>query len=201
MKKAIYSLIIAGLLASCGGKNNTSKERVSGEEYKTIDGVDFPLTLKHDSTELVLNGVGVRTFLFVKVYVGGLYIHKKNYDAEVIIAEDEPAIIRLHAVSRAFTSERMAKTVREQFKKSNADQFEALRPRIDILCNRLAQETIEVGDECDLWYTPNEGLRFLKNGKDINILIPGLDFKQALFRNFISDIPADEALKKGFLGL
>jgi len=58
-----------------------------------------------------------------------------------------------------------------------------------------------VGDECEISYTPNEGIRVSKNGKDLNILISGLDFKRALWGDWLSDNPADEDLKKGMLGL
>ena len=198
MKKIIFSLLIVGALASCGGNEEKSENK---EGYTTIEGASFPTELSIDSTKLVLNGVGLRKFLFIKVYVAGLYLPKKNRDEIVVIDADEPSVLRLHAISRAFTSERMANTVREQFEKSNKGHTAELQTRIDILCNRLAQETIELGDECDISYTPDEGIRFAKNGKDLNILLSGLDFKKALWNNFLGENPAEEGLKKGLLGL
>ena len=202
MKKVIYSLLVVGFLASCGGGNKTNEEELSGVEHiTTIEGINFPTVLSQDTTKLVLNGGGVRSFLFIKVYVCGLYLPAKNHDAKSIINANEPSIIRLHAVSRAFTSERMADVVREQFEKSNPGHGPELNTRIDMLCNRLGEETIQKGDECDIWYTPKEGIRFFKNGKDINIQLTGLDFKQALWTNWLGENPADEDLKKGLLGL
>lgn len=201
MKKIFYSFLVLGILSSCGGSTTEQESTKLEEEHITVEGVDLPTILKKDSTDLILNGAGVRSYLFIKVYVGGLYLPAKNHNAEEIIEADEPSIIRLHAISRAFTSERMANTVREQFEKSNKGHTAELQTRIDILCNRLAEENIQKGDECDISYTPNEGIRFYKNGKDINIQLTGLDLKQALWRNFIGDNPADEDLKKAFLGL
>lgn len=198
MKKIAYSFLILGLLASCGEPKKEAKGTEG--EYITIEGVNFPPELSQNSTKLFLNGAGTHAFLFIKIYVAGLYIPTKNYNAEEIIAEDEPSIIRLHAVSRAFISGRLSAAVREQFK-SNEEHLEEFQTRMDIMCNRLAAEVIQVGDQLDIAYTPGEGVRFFKNGKDINMLIPGLDFKQALFRTFLSDHPADEALKKAMLGL
>jgi hypothetical protein len=200
MKKAIYSFLLIGFLASCGEENKTNEESPK-EQHVTIEGVNLPTTLKQDTTELVLNGVGVRTFLFIKVYVCGLYLPAKNQSAKEIIDADEPSTIRLHAVSRAFTSERMADVVREQFEKSNAGHGPELDTRIDMMCKRLAEENIQKGDECDIKYTPNEGIRFFKNGKDINIQLTGLDFKQALWKNWLGEVCADDNLKKGMLGL
>ena len=200
MKKVIYSFLMLGVLASCGG-DKTAEENMIEEEHVTVEGVNLPTSFSQDSTKLVLNGAGVRSYLFIKVYVAGLYLPTKNHNAEEIIEADEPSMIRMHAVSRAFTSERMANTVREQFEKSNKGHTAELQTRIDMLCNRLAEENIQKGDECDIRYTPNEGIRFFKNGKDINILLTGLDLKQALWRNYIGETPADEDLKKGLLGL
>jgi Chalcone isomerase-like len=197
MKKIIFSLLIVGGLTSCGGNEEATENK---EGFVTLEGASFPTELSLDSTKLVLNGTGLRKFLFIKVYVAGLYLPEKNRDEIKVIDADEPSVLRLHAISRAFTSERMANTVREQFEKSNKGHTAELQTRIDILCNRLAQETIEVGDECDISYTPNEGIRFAKNGKDINILLSGLDFKKALWNNFLGEIPAEEDLKKGLLG-
>src|ERR1019366_1360468 len=190
-----------GVLTSCGGENKTNEEALSGEEHVAIEGINFPTTLSNDTTKLVLNGGGVRTFLFIKIYVCGLYLPAKNHDAKSIMEADEPSTIRLHVVSRAFTSERMADVVRTQFEKSNPGRTAEFKTRIDMLCNRLAGEVIQKGDECDIQYTPNEGIRFFKNGKDINMLLSGLDFKQALWGNWLSNNPADEEMKKGMLGL
>lgn len=200
MKRVFYSFLVLGVLASCSS-DKTKEENTIEEEHITIEGVDLPTKLKQDSTELVLNGGGTRTYLFIKVYVAGLYIPVKNHNANEIIEADEPSIIRLHILSRAFTSGMMASVVRSQFEKSNQGRIPELKSRIDILCNRLAEETIQKGDECDISYTPNEGIRFYKNGKDMNILLTGLDFKQAQLKNYLSDICAEEDLKKGMLGL
>ena len=201
MKKVIYSILALGLLASCSGGNQTNEDTSTVAEHATIEGVNLPTKLSLNKTELILNGAGVRSFLFIKIYVGGLYLPAKTHDPKEIINADEPSVIRFHAISRAFTSERMAKTVREQFEKSNPGKTAEFKTRLDILCDMLAKETIQIGDECDISYTPNEGIRVSKNGKDLNILLSGLDFKKALWSDWLSDIPADESLKKAMLGL
>ncbi len=44
-------------------------------------GVDLPDTAQVGSTTLVLNGMGLRTKMMVKVYVAGLYVTQKTSDA------------------------------------------------------------------------------------------------------------------------
>lgn len=200
MKKLIYSFMLVTALASCS--SNTQEKPVGNpDDFVNIEGVNFPKEIKKGDTTLVLNGGGVRTFLFIKVYVGAIYLPEKSTNPDHIIEADEPQIIRLHAVSRAYTSARMASTVRDQFEKSNKGNTAPFQSRLDIMLEKLANEDIQVGDMLDIAYTPEEGLNFYKNGKSVNIQITGLDFKQALWRDWLSDSPADESLKKGMLGL
>lgn len=202
MKKVVYSFIVLILLVSCGSEQKTNEGAYNGEgENVTIEEVKFPTKLKLAETELVLNGGGVRKLYFFKIFVAGLYLPVKSHDAQIIINADEPSIIRLHAVSKAITSERLSDAIQERLNEVTKGQGEKFQSRIDLMREKLKQEKIEIGDECDICYTPNEGIRLLKNGKDLNVLITGLDFKQALWANWMGENPADENLKKGLLGL
>lgn len=48
-----------------------------GYAQMTVNGVSLPAKLKTSSTELTLNGAGVRKKAFFKVYVLGLFLKKK----------------------------------------------------------------------------------------------------------------------------
>ena len=71
-----------------------------------IEGVEMPDTLEAGKYGLILNGAGVRTKLFMDLYVAGLYLKAKSSDAETILAADEPMAIRLEIVSGMITSEK-----------------------------------------------------------------------------------------------
>jgi Chalcone isomerase-like len=198
MKKIIYSFLFLGLLTACGGENKTVEE----VDHFTIEGVSLPKKLSLGQTELILNGAGVRKITFFKIFVAGLYLPKKSQNPTEIIEADEPSVFRLHAVSKAITPERLSKTIQERFEKfTKGDKNSIYQSRIDLLTDILKKDPILVGDECDIAYTPNEGIRLIKNGKDLNVLIKGLDFKKILWGNWLSETPADENLKKGLLGL
>ncbi len=55
-----------------------------------------------DGTDLVLNGMGLRTKAFAKVYVTGLYAEAKSTDAAKIVATDAagrgPTAVEAHSV-------------------------------------------------------------------------------------------------------
>ena len=49
-------------------------------QAKTIAGVNIPNTIFHSeqSTKLILNGVGIRTKFVFDIYIGSLYLEKKQ---------------------------------------------------------------------------------------------------------------------------
>jgi hypothetical protein len=55
------------------------------------------------------------------------------------------------------------------------------------------------GDVYEFVYDPGEGVRTVLEGRTAGI-IPGLDFKQALFGVWLGKRPADATLKQGLLG-
>ena len=198
MKKAIFLFSIIGILSSCSGD---TKEKNS-ENSVIIEGVALPRVLYQGDTALVLNGGGVRSALFIKVYVGGLYLLDKTHNGEEIVNADKPSIIRMAIISHAFTSKMMSRAVRNKCEESAEGNIAPFQSRLNLLCGILDTVTVNKGDVLDLWYTPNEGISFYRNGKDQNILVKGLDFKQLLFKNWLSEThPAGESLRKGMLGL
>ena len=74
---------------------------------KKIAGIEMPDTMEIAGASLSLNGAGVRTKMFMDIYVGGLYLVTSNSNAAQIIGADEPMSIRLHMVSGLITSEAM----------------------------------------------------------------------------------------------
>ncbi len=63
-----------------------------------IGGVQMPDTLKLDGENLVLNGAGLRTKFFFKIYAGGLYLPRPSADATAVIGADEPMLVRMHFI-------------------------------------------------------------------------------------------------------
>ncbi|HEY1965075.1 MAG TPA: chalcone isomerase family protein, partial [Acidobacteriaceae bacterium] len=56
----------------------------------TLAGVTLPDTAQVGGKTLVLNGLGLRTKMMVKVYVAGLYLEQKSSDPNAIIKADAP---------------------------------------------------------------------------------------------------------------
>jgi hypothetical protein len=148
---------------------------------------------------LVLNGAGIRTRIFLDVYVGGLYLMEKGTDAAAIIEADEPMAIGLRIVTGLITNDRMQKSIEEGFQKSTGGNTAPIREKIDALIDVYAEE-INDGDVFELVYLPGQGLLVYKNGVNTATIECGLPFKRALFGIWLSDRPVQTGLKRGMLG-
>jgi hypothetical protein len=165
---------------------------------KEIAGVDMPDSIAAGNEVLVLNGAGIRTKLFIKAYVGGLYIKQKFSDASTIINADEAMAVKLHIISKLITSKRMEENTREGFNNSTNGNTAPYKDRIDAFISTF-KENIKIGDVYDIIYTPAEGTKVYKN-KELKCTAKGLDFKKVLFGIWLGNKPAGKELKAGMLG-
>jgi len=166
----------------------------------TLNGVTLPAKLKQETTELVLNGGGIRTKIFFKLYTAGLYVQAKSKNGNEIASADKPTAIRLTITSGMVDSEKMSEAIKEGFGKSMKGNTAPLQTQINEFIGTFKKEAIKEGDNYELWYLPGTGVKAFKNGK-LQTTIAGLDFKKALFGIWLSDDPVDSDLKEGLLGL
>ena len=108
-------------------------------------GVTLPDSATIGSTDLALNGLGVRkaTMFKVDVYVAGLYLPQKSTDAAAIVSANEAWRLELHFVHDADASD-IRKAFNDGFKSVAGDNLEALQPRIDTLNAQMVD--VKVGD-------------------------------------------------------
>jgi hypothetical protein len=168
-------------------------------DARRVAGVDVPETLESGGASLVLNGAGIRTSLFLDVYVGGLYLEQRSVDAAAIIDADEPMAIGLWIVTGLISNERMQKFIEEGFQQSTRGNTAPIREKIDALIGVYAEE-IDDGDVFELVYLPEQGLNVYKNGSYTTTIACGLSFKRAFFGIWLSDRPVQTSLKRGLLG-
>jgi len=162
-----------------------------------LDGI--PASIKTGGTNLVLNGAGQRTKFIITVYNAGLYLQKKNGDANKIIAANEPMAIRMKIKSGFASAEKMKAALLKGFNKSTGGNTAPIQPQINQLLGAAFQGKISKGDVFDLVYTPGGGTQVLKNAKSMTV-VRGLPIKQALFGIWLSARPAQGSLKSEMLG-
>jgi len=161
-----------------------------------LAGVTMPDSLQVGNTTLVLNGLGLRTKIIVKVYVAGLYLPRKSADAEGIVKADAPRRLVMQFV-RNVSKKQVAEAFTDSFHDNAPDAKKTVG--VDIEHFMAALEPLKQGDQMIFTYIPDVGTTFAINGKD-KLTIPGLGFSQALFSVWLGPYPPTAGLKKGLLG-
>ncbi|GAB6095407.1 chalcone isomerase family protein [Desulfatiferula olefinivorans] len=159
---------------------------------------DLPGTIKAGDSDLVLNGSGVRTKMFLDLYVAGLYVPQKTNDVVSLLQSEDKLGIKLQIISKLITSEKMSEATREGFEKSTNGNTAPIQAKIDEMINVFSSE-IKIDDIYDMVYEPGVGTNIFKNGT-LAKTIPGEDFKKALFGIWIGDNPVQEKLKSSLAG-
>ncbi len=164
---------------------------------REVAGVEFPDAISVGGRELRLNGAGVRTKFFVKVYAGGLYLAEPSQDAGAIVAADAPKRVRM-VFLREVDRKKIMDTYREGFRNnSGGPALEALLAKLDRIAPALVD--MKKGAEMFVTYVPGEGTTVAAAG-GTPVTVEGKDFADAMFRNWLGSHPADADLKKKLLG-
>lgn len=163
--------------------------------------VHFDDTITVAGEKLVLNGAGVRTKVFFKIYALGLYLaDQQTTTADVLAAAGarRVAITMLRDVStedfgKAFTDGLNANTGKDE-----RTRFLAQTMQFGSVFGQI--QTLKKGEQLLFDWLPGEGTQCYLNGKKIGGVIPELAFYNAVLRIWLGDKPADYALKLALLG-
>jgi hypothetical protein len=159
--------------------------------------VELPPTLTVHGQELVLNGSGVRTYLRIPMYAGGLYLTSPSSDADAIIAADEPMVVRMHIIYGRLTGKQMVRAIDRGFARATGGDTEPFVDELAMLLSSL--EIVTTGDVVDIYHQPGQGLGVLLNG-EFKGEVDNLDFKRAVFAIWLGPDPVQAKLKRAMLG-
>ena len=165
-----------------------------------VEGVKLADKVQLGGSDLTLNGAGVRTRVFFKVYVGALYLQQKAGSTDAVLGDAGPKRIAMHMM-RDLAAEQLFSALNDGLKNNLAPgELAKLEPQVKQLEGIFnALKAAKNGDVILLDYLPGAGTRVTVNG-EAKGAIPGEDFYRALLRIWLGDQPADGALKKAMLG-
>lgn len=166
-----------------------------------VEGVKFEPTIQLGGQPLQLNGAGVRTRAFFKVYAAGLYVPQKANSASVLLGQKGPRRVAI-GMLRNVDADTFVGALNDGLKANLSEQQMAgFKAQIDALnANIKAVGELKKGDLVNFDFSPEAGTRIYVNGQPRGAAIPGEGFYEAVLRIWIGDKPADTDLKKGMLG-
>lgn len=162
-----------------------------------FEGVKIPDTVQAGGKTLALNGNGLRTKLFFKVYVASLYLENKSGDANAVVNADTVKRVRM-TMLRDLTKDQIAEAIREGFEKNAKPQMPKLKERMESFISQIPA-SVKKGEILELTYVPGKGTSVGSTSGEAT-QIAGKDFADALFSVWLGKSPVDENLKKGMLG-
>jgi hypothetical protein len=163
----------------------------------TLAGVSLPDKADAGGQALVLNGLGLRKKLFIKVYVGGLYLPAKEHAAATILAADAPRRMIFHFLY-GVSADQMCDAWQEGLADNTPGAAAEVKAGFRTLCGYM--EKIPKGNEMVLTYLPGQGTRVEVNGK-VKGTIPGKPVADAILATWIGQRPGPgEDFKQAVLG-
>ncbi|MBI5889078.1 MAG: chalcone isomerase family protein [Nitrosomonadales bacterium] len=186
MRKSL--LVICALLLSW----NTNALEVAG--------VKLPDTAQVGNASLQLNGAGIRTKLFFKIYVGALYLPQKQASAETIIADEHEHRVALH-IMHELSSEKLFNAFNDAIEANHTPaELATLNAQIKQMAQIFdAVKEVKPGDVITLDYLPASGTQIGVNGTARGT-IAGAEFNRALLKIWLGTKPVQDDLKKEMLG-
>ncbi|MEO8332569.1 MAG: chalcone isomerase family protein, partial [Gallionella sp.] len=165
-----------------------------------VAGVKLDDKAQVGAQSLVLNGAGIRTKYFFKVYVGALYLPQKQVSADAIVADEHEHRVVLHML-RELSSEKLFGAFNEAIKANHtAAELAALDGQLKQMAQIFeAVEEVKPGDVITLDYLPVSGTQISVNGTKRGT-IAGAAFNRALLRIWLGSKPVQDDLKKALLG-
>lgn len=164
-----------------------------------VAGVRIEDKVRVGGSELVLNGAGIRSKLFIKVYIGALYVGQKASTPAAIYESAAPRRMALRML-RDVDAESLHTALDEGLKANHtADELAGLKAASDQLAGLMkgigkARE----GDTITIDFMA-DGVAVGVNGDSRGKVASSL-LAKALLKVWLGDKPADAALKKSLLG-
>ena len=175
---------------------------LGGAQAAEREGVKLDDRIQVDGQALELNGMGLRTRMFFKVYVAGLYLPQKASDAQRAIEGGGAKRIVL-VMMRDATADQFCESIQAGMERNSTPaEIERVRAQTETLFSRIrAVGEARAGMRIVLDYAPSATATLLfVDGVAQGGPMPGEDFFRALLRIWLGENPGQPDLKRALLG-
>ncbi len=171
-----------------------------GADTRTVNDITFKTRITVAGKRLVLVGMGEHVMYLLTVYVAGLYLERPLTKPKAVVASEQAKCFLLQIDTRHFTREKFQSLANEGFLcNCSAEELERLKPRIKKFFGLFQKVKMHRGDRIMFVYLPGTGTAVYHQGRRLGV-IPGRDFKRALFSLWLGEKPLDRRLKLALLG-
>ena len=166
---------------------------------REIAGVDVPETVSQaDGTVLQLNGAGIRTKVFFKIYIAELYLADKQSEVPAILNDERGRRIVMHFLYEEVGKEDLVEAWNHGFQgNGSAEQLAELSTQITSF-NALF-DSVKKGDQIILDYIPGKGTTVMIR-EEVKGMIEGKPFNDLLLSIWLGEKPVAKALRDDLLG-
>lgn len=167
-----------------------------------LEGVKLDERIQVDGQALELNGMGLRTRMFFKVYVAGLYLPQRASDAQRAIEGSGAKRIVL-VMMRDATADQFCDSIQGGMEANSPPaEIERVRPQTEALFAKIrAVGEARAGMRIVLDYAPSAAATTLfVDGVPQGAPMPGEAFFRALLRIWLGERPGQPELKRALLG-
>jgi long-chain acyl-CoA synthetase len=149
--------------------------------------------------ELLLNGAGLRSKLFIKLYVGALYVSQKSAAPAALIDSAAPRRMSLRLL-RDIGADTLHGALDDGLANNHTpDELNALKPAADQFAALMKGfGKLKEGDTVAIDFSA-DGVSVSLNGESRG-KVAGPAFARALLKVWLGEKPADASLKKALLG-
>lgn len=164
-----------------------------------VAGVSVMDTATVEGTSLQLNGAGVRSKFFFKIYVAELYLEKPGKEAAMVIQDQGIKRMVMHFLYDGVGPDKLVEGWNDGFAANlDSQSKEKLQKRIETF-NGMFTDEMKSGDIVLFDYLPGKGTRVEIKG-EVKGMIEGKDFSDALLSIWLGEKPVATDLKKDLLG-
>ena len=190
MGTRMKGVFLLALLLACAALQAAEVAGVKIEESARVAGAD-----------LKLNGAGLRTRAFFKVYAIGLYLPDKQSTGAAVLAAPGPKRVHLRMM-RDVNADEFGKALEGGIQDNHSEaEFKALAPRVAQLVGIMNEiKQAKTGLAIDLDWVPGAGTQVTIGGQPPGKPIAGEDFYRALLRIWLGENSISADLKKSLLG-
>ena len=161
-----------------------------------IAGVPIPDSLGPD---LKLNGAGIRSKLFFKIYIGELYLEHPSSEAATILNDAGRKVMVMHVLYDKVEREKLVDGWNDGFSANlSPEQLEQLGSKIQQFNDLFID--VHKGEEIVLDYSPGQGTTVSIAGKARGT-VEGKEFNRALLSIWLGDEPVTRDLRDALLGI